>query len=90
MKKLFLIYFFLVGTISANEDVWKPRGDYFIDCSYSFKTLGGNLGLAKIYAHYDLEKDKKLVTVFKTRDGDDDYFDYDNIIAIREYSNDLN
>ena len=62
MKKIFLISFFLVNTMSANEDVWKPTSDYFIDCSYSYETLEGSLYEVDLYAHYDEDKDTKLIT----------------------------
>ena len=73
----------MVSTISANSDVWKPTSDYFVDCSHTAGKF-----IVKLYAHYDLDKDKKFVTDFTIEDGDDDYFSYDNIIAIREYSSD--
>ena len=86
LKQLSLIYFFLVGTISANDDIWKPTNDYFIDCSYtaeSVRTLQSDLMIivgdykVKLYAHYDLDKEKKFVTE-QTTATNNDYFIHRN------------
>ena len=88
MRNLFLICFFLVGTISANDDVWKPKSDYFVDCSHTWDDwIYSRIAIVKLYAHYDLDKDMKFITVFTTS-KEDDYFRYESMTAIREYSTD--
>ena len=78
MKNLLLVSLFFIGVISSNDDVWKPTNDYHLKCSDSrilyTKSKDITEGLTtittkedfksntEIYAHYDLEKDKKNIT----------------------------
>ena len=91
MKKIFLISFFLVSTISANEDIWKPTGDYFLDCSRT-EGHGDAIGtydvLRKSYAHYDSNKDKKFITELYKKRGDG--FNYYLYTSVRINSNKMN
>ena len=88
MKKIFLISFFLVSTISANENVWKPTSDYFVDCSFTYNSSAYGPVLIKRYAHYDLDKERKFVTDFYTKGDGGEGFSYSEFTAIREYSSD--
>ncbi len=68
MKKIVFIMFFFIGTISANDDIWKPSSDYYLDCSY--RTVGDIYmpGIVNYYVNYNLRDDKKIITTLYITD----------------------
>jgi len=65
--------------ISANDDIWKPSSDYYLECS------------SDVYVKYNLRDDKKLITTFYIENVNTDnvnrlYFAYQILDAYRDSS----
>lgn len=73
MKKLYLICFFLVGTTSANEEIWEPSS-FYLFCNNGKEIVGGyrkeELLIDEFYAFYNKPEDMMLkVQLKKSKDG---------------------
>lgn len=69
MKKLFLICFFLVGIISANDVEYPPTSSFYLYCPKN-----ENESTTETYVEYDIKKDKKFLIRFITNDNPNYFF----------------